>query len=71
MLINGLMDKLMWVIGGEIRCMGRVYFNGLMAINIQETTRKIKRMVMEFFNLLMVKYTKEHGIMENNMAKGL
>jgi hypothetical protein len=55
--------------GKVIKWMGKVCLFGQMDVNIQEPIKRIKRMVMECLNGVMVENTEVFGKMENNMEK--
>ena len=67
--IPGLMGEATMVVGSTINEKGMVFIDGPMGKLIQETLRMIKRMVLEFWNSLMVESMKENGSTINNMVK--
>lgn len=65
----GLMDRNILGIGLKIKCMEKANFYGPMETDMKESIRRIKKMVLGSFTLLMGKFTKDHGILANNMGK--
>lgn len=59
----------MKAIGKTIKCMEKVFLNGLMEESIKESMFKTKNMVLEEFNGLMEKYIKDNGNKECSMDK--
>lgn len=67
--VNGLMEKLIKVIGWIIRKMGWGFLNGLMDVNIEDTIETIKNMVKVLMYGLMVENILDNGKMINVMEK--
>lgn len=67
--VNGLMEKLMKVIGLIIRKMEWVFSNGLMGVNIVDTIEMIKNMVKVHMFGQMVENISVNGKMINVMEK--
>jgi len=67
--VNGLMEKLMKVIGLIIRKMVWVFSNGLMGVNIVDTIEMIKNMVKVHMFGQMVENISVNGKMINVMEK--
>ena len=67
----GLMAHLMKDNGLKIVFMAKEFINGLKVKNIMENINMIKRMVMEYLNLLMVEGMRVIGLMANKMVKVL
>ena len=63
-MVEGMKDN-----GKKIKCMEKVYINGLMVGNMMEVIQMIKNMVMECICGLMVEGTKENGKMVYKMGK--
>ena len=55
--------------GKIIICTEKESTHGLMGVDMKDNTKWIKNMDMEFTNGPMEEYTKEAGLMENNMVK--
>ena len=67
--INGKTAGCMLVSGKIIICMDKGYIHGLMEDDMKVSTKWIKNMDLASTNGLMVEFTKEIGLMENNMDK--